>query len=229
MLDSCPALRYPVVANGVDLNLFHPAPAPSAPRRTDSLPGGGPADRAEGAGRSDPGFCAARAGPVPPRDRGRRAGRTGTTQPGRAGTAWREEIRFLGSLDRDGVAQRYRDADLFTLPSTAEAFGNVFAEALASGLPIVGSSVGGIPELVEHGSNGLLVPPGDPAGLASAIRYLADDPELRAEMAVRNRAKAEATLEWPSATKRYLAIYESVQSPGSCLPSLVPEPTVSIR
>ncbi|HZN97889.1 MAG TPA: glycosyltransferase family 4 protein, partial [Gemmatimonadales bacterium] len=117
---------------------------------------------------------------------------------------------FAGSLDRAGVARRYREADLFTLPSSAEAFGNVFAEALASGLPIVGSNVGGIPELVEHGVNGLLVTPGSPQTLAQAIRYLAEDPELREEMRIRNRAKAEANLQWAQVTRRYLAIYEGV-------------------
>ena len=129
-------------------------------------------------------------------------------------------------LTRRAVA-RLRQADLFTLPSAAEAFGNVFAEALASGLPIVGSATGGIPDLVEHGSNGLLVPAGDVHALAGAIRYLGDDPELRAEMALRNRARAEATLEWAQVTRRYLSIYEGIQLP---LPvrSLVAEPTASM-
>jgi glycosyltransferase involved in cell wall biosynthesis len=124
------------------------------------------------------------------------------------------------------VAERYRQADLFTLPSTAESFGNVFAEALASGLPVVASQVGGIPDLVEHGSNGLLVPPGDPHSLARAISYLANDPQLRSEIGSRNRAKAEATLEWAQVTKRYLSIYEAVmhQLPT---PSLVAQPTAS--
>ncbi len=74
------------------------------------------------------------------------------------------EVIFTGSVDRGAIAGRYRDADIFTLASWEEAFGNVFAEALASGLPIVGSTVGGIPELVEHGKNGFLVPPREPEG-----------------------------------------------------------------
>jgi glycosyltransferase involved in cell wall biosynthesis len=138
-----------------------------------------------------------------------------------------QEVRFLGPLDRSQVARRYREADLFTLPSSAEAFGNVFAEALASGLPIVGSTTGGIPDLVEHGTNGLLVEPGDLNGLAEAIHYLADDPDLRREMARRNRAKAEGSLEWSQVTRRYQATYDAIQRR---LParSLVPEPTASI-
>jgi glycosyltransferase involved in cell wall biosynthesis len=136
------------------------------------------------------------------------------------------EIRFAGALDREAVAERYRAADLFTLPSSAEAFGNVFAEAMASGLPIVGSTVGGIPELVEHGVNGLLITPGRPLALAQAIQYLAHDPELRQLMSVRNRAKAEATLEWSQVTARYLSIYEGLMHRRPA-PALVQQPSVS--
>jgi glycosyltransferase involved in cell wall biosynthesis len=133
----------------------------------------------------------------------------------------------MGALSRPDVAWRYREADLFTLPSSAESFGNVFAEALASGLPVVGTAIGGIPDLVEHGTNGLLVQPGDVNALAGAIRYLADDPELRREMAERNRAKAETSLEWAHVTRRYLSTYEAIQHR---LParSLVAEPTASL-
>jgi glycosyltransferase involved in cell wall biosynthesis len=138
-----------------------------------------------------------------------------------------EEVRFLGSLDRAEVAERYREADLFTLPSTAESFGNVFAEALASGLPVVATQVGGIPDLVEHGINGLLVAPGDPAGLAQAIRYLGSDPEIRRQMGQRNRAKAEAALDWGQVTSRYLSIYETAPQLAPA-PTLVAQPTAGV-
>jgi glycogen synthase len=221
-----PGLRYAVVPNGVDLTLFHP---PEVVRQPGTNPvrclavarlverkGLGSLIRAVALlerGR----FQLDIVGDGPDREALRELA-------GRLGVA--EQIRFLGSLSRAMVAERYREADLFTLPSTAESFGNVFAEALASGLPIVASEVGGIPDLVEHGKNGLLVPPGDPHSLAQAIHYLADDPQLRGEMSSRNRAKAEATLEWAQVTKRYLSIYEAVmhQLPA---PSLVAQPTAS--
>ncbi|HKU59696.1 MAG TPA: glycosyltransferase family 4 protein [Gemmatimonadales bacterium] len=120
-------------------------------------------------------------------------------------------VRFTGPLDRVRTAARYRDADIFTLASWEEAFGNAFAEALASGLPVIGSNVGGIPELVEHGRHGVLVPPRDPATLAAAIRFLAERPELRAEMGRRNRAHAEANLSWERMTTRYLATYQGLR------------------
>jgi len=206
-----PGLGYTVIPNGVDLTLFHPA------QRAGQVRGSGPirclavARLVERKGLGE----LIRAFALLPR--GEFALEIVGDGPDRMvlgelaenlGVA--AEIRFAGSLDRDAVAERYRAADLFTLPSSAEAFGNVFAEALASGLPIVGSTVGGIPELVEHGVNGLLIDPGQPLALARAVQYLAQDPELRRMMSVRNRAKAEAVLEWSQATNRYLALYDSL-------------------
>jgi glycosyltransferase involved in cell wall biosynthesis len=120
------------------------------------------------------------------------------------------EVIFAGSVDRAVIPGRYRDADIFALAPSEEAFGNVFAEALASGLPIVGSTVGGIPEVVEHGKNGFLVPPGEPKALAAAIRYLADHPETRIQIGRWNRAQAEANLSWARVTTRYLSVYNGV-------------------
>ena len=223
---TCPGLAYGVVPNGVDLKLFHPRPA-----------------RASGSG---PIRCLAVARLVERKGLGELIHAFSLLQRGRfeleivgdgpdervlrdlanrLGVA--HEIRFSGSLDRADVAERYRQADVFTLPSAAEAFGNVFAEALASGLPIVGSTVGGIPELVEHGVNGILVTPGDPLALSRAIHYLAEDTDLRQVMSSRNRAKAEATLEWSQATQRYLSIYEGVM-PQLPARLVLDQPTVSM-
>ena len=126
-------------------------------------------------------------------------------------------VRFHGAVDRVRLAEFYREADLFTLVPWHEAFGNVFAEALAAGLPVVGSRIGGIPELIEHGTNGFLVPPGDPRALADAVTHLADRPEIRAAMSRANRARAEATLDWERATQSYLDLYESIIVPPSAL------------
>lgn len=120
-------------------------------------------------------------------------------------------VRFTGWLDHADVARRHRAADLFTLAPWVESFGNAFVEALASGLPIVGSTAGGIPELVEHGRHGMLVPPRRPRELAHAISYLAAEPRLRAEIGRRNRADAERTHSWQRTTTRHLALYYGVQ------------------
>lgn len=130
------------------------------------------------------------------------------------------EVIFAGSVDRAAIPGRYRDADIFTLTPREEAFGNVFAEALASGLPIVGSTVGGIPELVEHGKNGFLVPPREPIALAAAIRMLADNPDIRAQIGRWNRTQAEANLSWARVTTRYLSVYNGVLRRAPARPHL---------
>ncbi|HWN19989.1 MAG TPA: glycosyltransferase [Gemmatimonadales bacterium] len=225
-LRTLPDLRYTVVPNGVDLALFHPERTPRT--RSGRIRCLAVARLIERKGLGD----LIRALALLERGRfeleivgGGADQRVLQDLANQLGVA--EEVRFLGPLPRVAVAERYRAADLFTLPSSAEAFGNVFAEALASGLPIVGSATGGIPDLVEHGRNGLLVPSGDVQALAGAIRYLANDPELRTEMALRNRVKAEATLEWAQVTRRYQSIYEALQHRAPAR-ALVAQPTATI-
>ena len=121
------------------------------------------------------------------------------------------QVRFTGWLEPAEVARRHREADLFTLAPRVESFGGAFVEALASGLPIVGSLAGGIPELVQHERHGLLVVPRHPRDLAHAISYLAADPRLRADIARRNRADAERTHSWDRVTTRHLSLYHGVQ------------------
>jgi len=98
---------------------------------------------------------------------------------------------------------------------------------MASGLPVVGSNVGGIPELVEHGRAGVLVPPQDPETLAAAIRFLGDRPELRLEMGRRNRAHAEANLSWERMTTRYLATYQGLRRRAPARSALAQVPSSS--
>jgi glycosyltransferase involved in cell wall biosynthesis len=85
---------------------------------------------------------------------------------------------------------------VFVLPSRAEAFGSVFAEAALCLLALVGTDVGGISEQIENGVNGLLVPPEDPKALADALETVIADPHFRYEMAraAWNRAKKTYSL-----------------------------------
>ena len=100
--------------------------------------------------------------------------------------------------------------DVFVLASSREAFGLVLAEAMMAGLPVVGTKVGGIPDVLDGGSAGLLVPPFDPAGLAGAIQFLRDDPVQRRELAARGKRLAESRYR----PERYIAditrLYESL-------------------
>jgi glycosyltransferase involved in cell wall biosynthesis len=101
----------------------------------------------------------------------------------------RSRVRFLG--ERPDVAAQLSSADLFVLPSRTEACPNAVLEAMASGLPIIASRVGGVPELIESGVDGLLVPADAPGELASAINSLIEQPALAAGLGRAARAKAE--------------------------------------
>jgi glycosyltransferase involved in cell wall biosynthesis len=99
-----------------------------------------------------------------------------------------DRVRLAGKLTRDEVLQRYAGAAVYVQPSRIAADGdrdgipNVLLEAMATGLPVAATRVSGIPELVAHGRNGLLVEPDDPAALADAIARLLDRPRLCAEL-----------------------------------------------
>lgn len=94
-----------------------------------------------------------------------------------------ERVRFLGALPREQVLRVLRDADGVLLPSRWENFPHVLVEALAVGTPVVATRVGGVPEIVEDGVNGVLVEPEDPAALAAGIRTLLAERERLAAAA----------------------------------------------
>jgi colanic acid/amylovoran biosynthesis glycosyltransferase len=104
-------------------------------------------------------------------------------------------VELAGLLPRADVAARLRSAHTVVAPSVPTAEGKregipvVLMEAMASGVPVVASGLSGIPELVEDGVSGLLVPPGDPRALAQALRRLHGDPELRERLAGAGREK----------------------------------------
>jgi colanic acid/amylovoran biosynthesis glycosyltransferase len=91
-------------------------------------------------------------------------------------------VVFRGLLRHEAVLRQYEAADIFVLSSLWEGCPNVVLEAMAHGLPVVATAVGGIPELVTDGDSGLLVPPGDPDALAAALARLLRDRTLRLAM-----------------------------------------------
>lgn len=113
------------------------------------------------------------------------------------------QVSFLGL--RDDVPDLERRAGIFVHPAIwEEAFGLGIAEAMASGCAVIASRVGAIPELVEDGVTGLLVPPSDPAALAAAIRRLLEDPGLRQRLATAARACVEERFELSRAVDAHL-------------------------
>ncbi|WP_313698666.1 glycosyltransferase [Achromobacter sp.] len=89
-------------------------------------------------------------------------------------------VHFLGR--RNDIGNVLQAFDVFALPTHREAFGTAFVEAAAMGVPVIGTDVGGVPETMQAGVTGLLVPPQDPAALAAALESLLGDPERRRRM-----------------------------------------------
>ncbi len=103
---------------------------------------------------------------------------------GRAGELGLDDrVSFLGSMPRGQVLRLFRAADAAVLSSAWENFPHTVVEALAVGCPVIATAVGGVPEVVRDGENGLLVPPGDPVALGVAIARFFGDDELRARLA----------------------------------------------
>ena len=103
----------------------------------------------------------------------------------------RAHIEHLGPVPHADRARFFRQADFFVLPSYGEGMPMAVLEAMAAGLPVIATNVGGIPELITHGVEGVLLAPGEVQELAERIVWLANDSPLRAQMGQRALAKAQ--------------------------------------
>lgn len=102
-----------------------------------------------------------------------------------------EHVTLLGAIDADEVKRRLCDAHLFILASWAEPLGVAYMEAMSCATPTIGTEAGGVPELIEHGQDGILVPPQDPQALADAVARLAGNPELLTRLSAAGRNTIE--------------------------------------
>jgi glycosyltransferase involved in cell wall biosynthesis len=106
--------------------------------------------------------------------------------------ALERHVDFLGDVSARELAVEYASADVFCLPSVQEAFGIVFAEAMAAGLPVVACRAAAVPEVVDDGRTGLLVTPRRPDEIAAAIERLVRDAGLRKELGEAGMARVKA-------------------------------------
>jgi glycosyltransferase involved in cell wall biosynthesis len=121
-------------------------------------------------------------------------------------------VRFVGFVTGQEKINLYRSATVFVCPSRREPFANVILEALAAGLPVVASDVGGNPELVHHEKHGLLFPTEDDQALAATLRRLVDTPALLTHLRA-NVPSFVQQFDWPGVTQRYLALYRTCICP----------------
>ena len=118
-----------------------------------------------------------------------------------------EHVQFLGHMQ--DVQDAFSRMDVLIVPSLSEAFSLVTVEGMVMQLPVVGSRIGGIAEIVVAGETGLLVPPGDSAALARACRYLLSRPEVAGQMGLRGRRRALAAFHPAQFIARHEALYTS--------------------
>jgi glycosyltransferase involved in cell wall biosynthesis len=119
----------------------------------------------------------------------------------------RDRVVTLGAVSREHLAALYADADAFVLASHFEGYGMAYAEALAHGLPVIGSHAGAIPDTVPPDA-GLLVPPGDVTAFARALRSVIADPELRQRLAHGARAAALRLPSWRQSAEIFSSVLE---------------------
>jgi len=119
-----------------------------------------------------------------------------------------DRMRFVGIVDT--VAPLLNAADLFLLPSGTESFGLVALEAMASGVPVIASDTGGIPEVVEHGVTGFLAPVGDVDRMASHAIELLRDEDARRRMGRAARDRARTLFNYQRIVPQYEALYEGL-------------------
>jgi glycosyltransferase involved in cell wall biosynthesis len=99
------------------------------------------------------------------------------------------QVTFTGAVDQDHILDYYHAADMFVLPSFAEGLPVVLMEAMAMEIPCITTTITGVPELIENGQNGLLVPASDSEGLTQAIKQLVENPALRQQLGKAGRLK----------------------------------------
>jgi glycosyltransferase involved in cell wall biosynthesis len=126
-----------------------------------------------------------------------------------------DKVTFDGVVTNERIAELFRQCDALVLPAIVtetgdtEGLGVVLIEAMGYGKPVIASAAGGIVDIVKDNDTGLLVPPGDAAALASAIRRAMDDPDEMTRLAARGTTFADQAFGWPAIVGQLMSVYES--------------------
>jgi glycosyltransferase involved in cell wall biosynthesis len=132
----------------------------------------------------------------------------------RSGVA--DAVRFIGEAPHERIAGLLGEHDIFVLPSVilpsgeTEGLGTVLLEAMAAGIPVIGSAVGGIPDIIRDGRNGLLVPPQSPDAIARAVVRIATDRDLRVSLTESARRDVEERFSWEVIAQQFEKLFSDV-------------------
>jgi glycosyltransferase involved in cell wall biosynthesis len=121
-----------------------------------------------------------------------------------------EKVVFLGYIDRRKLIEIYQNATIHVVPSHYEGLPTVLLEAMACGLPIVATDIGGNNEVISSGVNGFLVPPKHPEEMAAVILRLLKDAALREKIGRAARKTIEENYTWDKITDRIVECYEKI-------------------
>jgi spore coat protein SA len=121
-----------------------------------------------------------------------------------------ERVTFIDRVSHDAALEYYRHADIFVYPSLFESFAIPPVEAMAAGVPVVASRVGGMQETIVHEGTGILVEREDPSALAAALVRLIEDPGLRQSLGAAGAARAAAMFAWPRIVADVEAAYRGL-------------------
>lgn len=121
-----------------------------------------------------------------------------------------DRVRWLGKVIPDRIPEYLSGADMFVRPSQSEGLGNAFLEALAAGVPIVGPLVGGIPDFLKDGENGLVCDPKNPTDIADKIKRLTNDKETRSRLGLAGRQMVRARYDWDNIARSVAEVYNHI-------------------
>ena len=123
-------------------------------------------------------------------------------------------VEYIPRLSVEELRRLYNSAQIVVSPSLYEGFGLPAAEAMACGTPVIATTAGAFPEFIEDGRTGILVPPGDPAALAAAIKSLLHDPERCLRMGAAASEHIRTNFTWERTTRMTVDLYREVLEGG---------------
>ena len=123
-----------------------------------------------------------------------------------------QNVEFVGEVSQRELARRMQESVVFVLPSISEGLGRVIVEAMATGTPVIGSRIGGIPDLIQEGKTGFLFPPEDVFALSERLRWVLTHPEENRELGRAARSFAEGYFSTEAFLRSYAELFDAARS-----------------
>lgn len=123
---------------------------------------------------------------------------------------FQDRVKFLGHISHNDLPEYFQKADIFVRPSLSEGLGNSFLEAMAAGIPIIGTRVGGIPDFLKDGETGLFCETNNPKSIAEKVKLLLENDELRRKIVFNARELVVKNYDWNLIAERMRKIFSNL-------------------